>query len=541
MAATADAARVNVVKGLRLLEEVERDKGELYEVFGTATAAVPSVSAMFARLALDQTSRRNVISYQVRIVARNCSLFREVTLPTAPLSELVAAVASLHGHVHDHDTEKAIAGAIELETLTGRLYEDFFPASFSEHFGPVLASLRQGTSRHLELLARALAPGAGASREPDAANNPVDEPVAAPARERAPGPAEPAGGEQSLLDSIAHTWLFALLDSLHEGAYIVDAGRRIAYWNPAAEQITGFSKAEMVGRNCHHDGLNHVDGHGCRLCTADCPLLAAAQLGVTHAEEVFLHHKEGHRLPVTVRVFPVKAADGTIMGSAQVFRTKVEAEEVSKLEKLAYLDALSGVANRRYLEAVILSRLSELQRHGWKFGLMFLDVDNLRGVNNARGHHTGDQLLRMVASTLGANVRASDIVGRWGGDEFLIVVSNVDEESIRVTAEKLRMLVEQSSGMSDGTTLTATVSVGCTLARPEDTLETLLARSDELMYESKRTGGNRVTRDCLASEPENGGSRQRPAAQLRKLASRLLAFAGRQRARRAQRLAAVGP
>jgi diguanylate cyclase (GGDEF)-like protein len=99
----------------------------------------------------------------------------------------------------------------------------------------------------------------------------------------------------------------------------------------------------------------------------------------------------------------------------------------------------------------------------------------------------------MVSATLSGGIRPFDLVSRWGGEEFLVVLSNVDAEKIHLLAERLRALVQNSFKEVGGLRLGATVSVGGTLARPEDTIETLLARADEAMYQSKAGGRNRTT------------------------------------------------
>ena len=110
-----------------------------------------------------------------------------------------------------------------------------------------------------------------------------------------------------------------LLGAMTEAVYAVDRDRRITYWNAAAEQLTGYSAAEVVGRRCQDNLLNHVDEAGNQLCKDGCPLQATVEDGQTREALVFLQHRAGHRLPVAVRAAPLRSAGETIIGAVEVF------------------------------------------------------------------------------------------------------------------------------------------------------------------------------------------------------------------------------
>ena len=122
------------------------------------------------------------------------------------------------------------------------------------------------------------------------------------------------------------------------------------------------------------------------------------------------------------------------------------------------------------------------------------DIDRFKTVNDRYGHATGDQVLAMVARTLQSNLRSWDAVGRWGGEEFLVLCRNVDAPTLREVAERLRLLVESSHCRGeDGGDVQVTVSAGGTMTGFEDTPELLVARADALMYRSKQDGRNRIS------------------------------------------------
>jgi len=158
----------------------------------------------------------------------------------------------------------------------------------------------------------------------------------------------------------------------------------------------------------------HVDNKGVNLCLRNCPLEKAILEGVTVEGEAYYHHKEGHRLPALVRVSPIREASGTVIGAVEIFsdnspRVRL-AEEVEELEKIALLDPLTRIGNKRYGDLNLSAKLNELERYGWHFGVLFMDIDHLKKVNDLYGHDVGDRILRIVATTIINGTRSSDIV-----------------------------------------------------------------------------------------------------------------------------------
>lgn len=299
-----------------------------------------------------------------------------------------------------------------------------------------------------------------------------------------------------------------LLDEMYDGVYFVDRHRRILYWNGGAERLSGYSADEVTGRFCGDNLLRHIDECGRRLCTDMCPLAATIRDGQPRQAEVILHHKQGHRVPVLVRVTPIWDEHGEIIGAVEVFsdnsQQKAALEEIERLRQLALLDPLTGVGNRRFIESITHARLEELRRYGWPFGVVLADIDHFKAVNDTFGHLTGDEVLRMVARTLAYNVRAFDAVGRWGGEEFAIVVQNVSVGMLSVITERLRMLVEQSALSTNSATVRVTVSLGVAVARSDDTPLSLFDRADQMLYQSKQHGRNRVSVEEPSSDVEDG-------------------------------------
>ena len=295
-----------------------------------------------------------------------------------------------------------------------------------------------------------------------------------------------------------------ILDNLFEGVYFVDSQRVITYWSAATASLTGYSAEDVVGRTCCENIINYVDKWGHSLCeTGGCPAQLSMEDGEIRQMPVSYRHKEGHMAPAWAKFIPVKDQSGKICGVMEAFQDmspiEREREKSRLLEKMALMDPVTRIANRLAATARLEARLNELKRYGWPFGVLFCDVDRFKDVNDTYGHETGDLVLKAVAKTISANVRSSDFVSRWGGDEFLVVLQNTNGDNLFRIADKIRRLMEQcrviASGDGGRVTVGVTASIGATLALADDSPDSLLRRVDSLMYQSKREGTNRASVD----------------------------------------------
>jgi len=161
-----------------------------------------------------------------------------------------------------------------------------------------------------------------------------------------------------------------------------------------------------------------------------------------------------------------------------------------QLKQLSERDPLTQLYNRRHLLSRIDIELARVER-GHPLSLLLVDLDKFKAVNDAHGHLQGDELLRRVAAALEHAIRASDVAGRFGGDEFVIVLPDTEAQQATVVADRLiadvRATAEQTNPRSP-----VTASVGLALARESDTASDLLRRADEATYQAKADGGNRL-------------------------------------------------
>ena len=289
----------------------------------------------------------------------------------------------------------------------------------------------------------------------------------------------------------------SIFESLQDGVYFVDRDRRVTYWNKAAERITGYPEKEVMGAGCMDNILVHIDGRGSTQCKGLCPLAAAMEDGNARQLEVYLRHKRGHRVPVLVRAAPLRDKAGSIIGGVELFSDisskKALQDKIKELEKLALIDDLTGLSNRKHIEGELSARFHEKKRYGLDFGVLFMDIDHFKEINDTFGHVGGDVALKTISETFQASTRSYDLVGRWGGEEFIGIIRNVDHQLLGKVGERFRVLVEKTRIENSQTSFSVTISVGATLALPEDTPESVIARADEHLYQSKRDGRNRLT------------------------------------------------
>ncbi|WP_338401865.1 diguanylate cyclase [Vreelandella salicampi] len=169
---------------------------------------------------------------------------------------------------------------------------------------------------------------------------------------------------------------------------------------------------------------------------------------------------------------------------------KALAEANQRLEQLAHFDPLTQVWNRYRIEQAIDAELVAAKRYGAHFGLLLFDVDHFKEINDTHGHALGDDVLVALARMVEGSLRGCDHLGRWGGEEFIVLAKHADLEALIGLAERLRELVTMLS--VDGLSKPLTVSIGVAAWQPDDSCKSMVARADEAMYRAKHGGRNRV-------------------------------------------------
>lgn len=300
-----------------------------------------------------------------------------------------------------------------------------------------------------------------------------------------------------LLKAIDSDFYKNIVEYLRDGIAFLDSQKNFFFWNQGAVEITGFTKTEILGKNCFEDILISSDGDDLQLCKNDCPVEKTLRDGKIRSFEAYLHHKEGYRLPVFMRIMPIMDSEQKIIGAVESFfdtspRVLIP-QKTQELKKMSLLDPLTELGNKAYLEAQIKLRLDEMNRYHFPLGILLIDIDHFHVTNETHGSVVGDKILRMISRTLANNIRFYDIVGRWAGEQFLVLIFNIQETKLDLVANKLRLLISQSNIQVGTKLLSVTVSIGATIALFSDDTRTILDRVNRLMHHSKQEGRNRVS------------------------------------------------
>jgi diguanylate cyclase (GGDEF)-like protein len=193
----------------------------------------------------------------------------------------------------------------------------------------------------------------------------------------------------------------------------------------------------------------------------------------------------------------------------------------AQLDLLARVDTLTGLPNRRSIEELLRSTLAAATRYGHDAAVLMVDVDHFKRINDSYGHAGGDDVLNAVADCLRANLRDGDVVGRWGGEEFMVVMPYTDSEGAEVVADRMREVVAESPMVASGEPVLVTISIGCAAWQADEEMGALLHRTDAALYQAKERGRNRVVsaeahraRRAASTDAEPRVSRPAPEAQV---------------------------
>lgn len=196
-----------------------------------------------------------------------------------------------------------------------------------------------------------------------------------------------------------------------------------------------------------------------------------------------------------IRIFGVSREITELKKANEVLEIKVK-ERTAELEKalkdikeISITDKLTQIYNRRYLDTILENSNKNLRRYGTCYAVMIFDIDDFKQINDNYGHQTGDIVLKEFARLLKSSIRETDILGRWGGEEFLLIVPHANEENIVNLANALRQKIEKYEFLKNKS---ITTSIGISIQNKEDNHESLIIRADIALYKAKRKGKNLV-------------------------------------------------
>ncbi|WP_347330920.1 diguanylate cyclase domain-containing protein [Marinimicrobium locisalis] len=281
------------------------------------------------------------------------------------------------------------------------------------------------------------------------------------------------------------------LDAIGDAVLVIDPKGKVIYLNKVAETLTGWPSEEALGRAVG-DIFFNVD----RVTRqrAINPAHRAIKEGRTVALALgsVLIRRDGSDIAIEDSAAPVHNHRGKVVGAVIVFHDARQYGAVmQKMSHLAQHDALTGLPNRVFLMERLTHAIGMAQRRGRKMALLFLDLDYFKEINDSFGHTLGDQLLRKASDKISSCVRATDTVSRHGGDEFVVLLTEIKErQDAAHVAEKLLDEFTEPQ-VIDGHQLPLTLSIGISVY-PEsgDDADVLLQNADTAMYKAKEGGRN---------------------------------------------------
>jgi diguanylate cyclase (GGDEF)-like protein/PAS domain S-box-containing protein len=282
---------------------------------------------------------------------------------------------------------------------------------------------------------------------------------------------------------------FAIFDQVRDYAiYTITLNGVIDEWNHSLQRYAGWLAADTQGR---HMSVFFPSDDPDRP-RIDLLLAEAQRVGSTETEGWRLK-RDGSRLWANSVITALPDEDGNVRGFVVVSRDITERKRgEDNMKRLATVDPLTGAYNRRQGEALLAAEFSRRARYRLPFAVLMLDIDHFKAVNDRFGHSSGDAVLCELVRICAKVLRSLDIVARWGGEEFLIVLPDIDAGNAMSTAERLRAAIEATEVSVPGCeTIRFTVSIG--VAEPEnESPDELLRRSDVALYSAKTGGRNQV-------------------------------------------------
>lgn len=290
--------------------------------------------------------------------------------------------------------------------------------------------------------------------------------------------------------------------------FVLDANCKVMIWNKACERLTGVKADEVVGSSRHRLAFYGTDRPTLADLIAqqrfdevvglyaDYDLTSNNEHGF-HAENWCVMPRVRTRQYLHIDAGPIFDSDGKLLAVIETLRDMtVQKEAQEELQRLASRDSLTGLANRRAFDEHIGQEWIRGRKSDHLVSVLMLDVDYFKQFNDTYGHPEGDACLKSVASVLaGAAARSGDLVSRYGGEEFVLVLPGTTEEGAMVVAERIRVAVSglriPNAASTHGGMLT--VSIGVATGDPAQlSQEVLLQRADEALYAAKHSGRNRV-------------------------------------------------
>jgi len=296
-----------------------------------------------------------------------------------------------------------------------------------------------------------------------------------------------------------------LLDSIFDAVYTVGSDGKITYWNDSCSRITGYSAQEVIGQLYSDVPFAH-NMEKTDSAAPDGGVDIVLKTGMPGTWKGFVQRKNGQRIPVESHISAIRDKLGDIIGAVEVFRdisAHVSLEQAHRqLLHFARKDQLTGLYNRAATSELLKAEVERSSRYQQPLSVVMVDIDHFKRINDLYGHDSGDKVLAKIGNTFTFNLRNPDTMGRWGGEEFLIIAPGSDAQAAANFAERLRVLIEEIPLTEVPEQITA--SFGVAQLTKGQIPDKLLFQADQALYKAKETGRNKVViADFDQKGPEN--------------------------------------
>lgn len=280
--------------------------------------------------------------------------------------------------------------------------------------------------------------------------------------------------------------LRAALEGLDVGVYATDSKRKIIYWNAAAEQISGYTRGEVLGRDCWNKLLMHCNQEGEPMCSNECPLQRATEMSEHINTSLLLCHRQGHRIPIHVKTIALRNSMGEVAGAIEYFWPS----EGSDARRQAVAESS---LSRDVLESRLRRMMMVAAGSGVPFGILRLSLDQAETLRKTHGFDAFRAMVDVTEDTLHGGLHSSDICGRWTESEFLVLTHVRTLPALEHHAQMLCKLSTSSDFRWWGDKVNVSLSIGGAMVIPGESTEEILLRVDEALQQSRKGGGNCVT------------------------------------------------
>ena len=288
--------------------------------------------------------------------------------------------------------------------------------------------------------------------------------------------------------------MFRLLDQVPVGVFVLENDGTPYYANRSAERLLG-SLAQFRVKSITHTYAAFEAGTDQPYPMDRTPIVRALAGETSEVSDMEVR-RDGQVIPLLVQGCPVYDESGMLTHAVAAF------QDVRELTRKSQVDALTGLANRVSLSQLFVRERLLSERAGKQLGVCIIDIDHFKAVNDTHGHAVGDKVLTRVARAIVEALRRTDVVGRWGGEEFVVLLPSSQTDGLRAALDKALEAVRRESFQGkDHEAFRVTFSAGAVLAQTGENLESSVTRADALLYSAKREGRNRILLDAPPSAP----------------------------------------